>query len=84
MLKNSAGKHPLMLPGANNTVLSDDICCLLLSHFCFSPDVVIESDCFVKFLDSIRKHPLLIFSWLFLHHSISVPSAEEFLFVMYH
>lgn len=73
-----------MLPGANSTVVSRDICCLLLPHFCFSPDTVIESDCFVKFLDSIKKHPLLIFSFPFLHHSISVPSAEEFLLVMYH
>lgn len=77
-------EYPLMLPGANNTGLSDDICCLRLSCFCFSPDIVIESDCFVKFLDSIKKHPLLIFSFLFLHGSFSVPSAEEFLPVMYH
>lgn len=76
--------HPLMLPGANNTGLSDDICCLLLSHFCISPDTVIESDCFVNFLDSTKKHLLLIFSFLFLHGSFSVPSAEEFLPVMYH
>lgn len=77
-------EHPLMLPGANNTDLSDDICCLLLSHFCFSPDIVIESDCSVNFLDSTKKHPLVIFSFLFLHFSFSVPSAEEFLPVMYH
>lgn len=75
-------EHPLMLPGANNTVLSDYICCLLLSYFCFFTDIVIESDYFVKFLDSIQKHPLLIF--LFLHHSISAPSAEESLPVIYH
>lgn len=72
-----------MLPGANKSILSDDICCLLLSHCYFSPYIVIASDCFVRFLDSIKKHPLLIF-FPFLHRSISVPSAEEFLLVMYH
>lgn len=54
-----------MLPGANKSILSDDICCLLLSHCCFTPYIVIASDCFVRFLDSIKKHPLLIFSFLF-------------------